>query len=122
MHARWRLGLASSSPRRLIDTVLATTGWDALFTVTVSTEEVPRGKPSPDVYRIVADHLAAMPPACVAVEDSTNGLRAAVSARMTVIAIPQPRYPPAADALASAALVLPDLASLTVASVENLAR
>jgi HAD superfamily hydrolase (TIGR01509 family) len=122
MHARWRLGMASSSPRRLIDTVLATTGWDARFTVTVSTEEVPRGKPSPDVYLAVADHLTAMPPACVAVEDSTNGLRAAVSAGLTVIAIPQPRYPPEVDALAGAAAVLPDLASLTVAVVENLAR
>jgi HAD superfamily hydrolase (TIGR01509 family) len=122
MHERWRLGMASSSPRRLIDIVLATTGWDARFTVTVSTEEVPRGKPSPDVYLAVADHLTAMPPACVAVEDSTNGLRAAVSAGLTVIAIPQPRYPPEVDALAGAAAVLPDLASLTVAVVENLAR
>jgi HAD superfamily hydrolase (TIGR01509 family) len=122
IHARWPLGLASSSPRRLIDTVLGRTGWDALFAVTVSTEEVARGKPSPDVYRTVADHLGAIPRACVAVEDSTNGLRAAVAAGMAVIAIPQPRYPPAADALASAACVLPDLASLTVPAVESLAR
>jgi HAD superfamily hydrolase (TIGR01509 family) len=122
IHARWPLGLASSSPRRLIDTVLARTGWDVLFAVTVSTEEVARGKPSPEVYRTVADQLAAKPAACVAVEDSTNGLRAAVSAGMAVIAIPQPRYPPAADALASAVSVLPDLASLTVHAVESLAR
>ena len=46
----FRLGLASSSNRPLIDAVLAATGLDTLFEVTVSSEEVPRGKPAPDVY------------------------------------------------------------------------
>lgn len=121
MATRWPLGLASSSPRRLIDTVLAVTGWGRLFATSLSTEQVPHGKPAPDVYRTVLARLAVPPERCVAVEDASNGLRAAAAAGLRVVAVPDPRYPPAADALAAVALVLPDLAGLTVAAVQQLA-
>ena len=88
--------------------------------VAVSTEEVARGKPAPDVYLAAAAGLGAAPSECVAVEDSSNGLRAAAAAGLTVIAVPDPRYPAAVDALAAAALVLPDLGELTVEVVERL--
>lgn len=117
--ARWRLALASSSPRRLIDTVLAAAGWDALFEATVSTDEVASGKPAPDVYRAVAGRLGLPPSACVAVEDSSNGLRSAASAGLWVVAVPRRRYPAAPDALERAALVLTNLDDLTVAAVEG---
>lgn len=110
---RWRLGLASSSPRRLIDTVLAATGWQDLFETTVSTEEVARGKPAPDVYEAVAHRLGVPSASCVAVEDSGNGLLAAAAAGLTLIAVPNRRYPPTAEALAHAAVVLDSLAGLT---------
>src|SRR6266851_1680880 len=119
--ARWPLGLASSSPRRLIDSVLATAGWDALFLATVSTEEVAKGKPAPDVYQAVASRLGEPASACAAVEDSSNGLRAAAAAGMLVIAVPHPRYPPEPDAMAHAALVLPRLADLNAAAIEQAA-
>ncbi len=71
------------------------------------------GKPAPDVYVTAAAQLGAAPSECVAVEDSTNGLRAAAAATMTVIAVPNREFPPTAEALALASLVLPDLESLT---------
>jgi HAD superfamily hydrolase (TIGR01509 family) len=117
---RWPLGLASSSPRSLIDTVLGATGLTSLFAATVSTEETEHGKPAPDVYLAAAAKLGAQPAACVAVEDSGNGIRAAASAGMRVIAVPHPRYPPGEDALAQADLVLTGLGRLTAAAVESL--
>jgi HAD superfamily hydrolase (TIGR01509 family) len=117
---RWPLAVASSSPRALIETVLATADLGSAFAAIVSSEEVPRGKPAPDVYLAAADRLAAAPTACAAVEDSSNGLRAAVAAGLTVIAIPRPEYPPAADALASARLVLPSLTVLTPDTIDAL--
>jgi HAD superfamily hydrolase (TIGR01509 family) len=107
------LGLASSSPRALIDVVLDAAGLTECFAATVSTEEVPRGKPAPDGYLEAAGRLGADPAGCVAVEDSSNGLRSAHAAGMRVIAIPHPRYPPAPDALALAWRVLPGLDALT---------
>ncbi|MET8986762.1 HAD family phosphatase [Nonomuraea wenchangensis] len=107
------LGLASSSPRRLIDVVLDAAGLTDCFAATVSTEEVERGKPAPDGYLEAARRMGVDPGGCVAVEDSSNGLRSAHAAGMRVIAVPHPRYPPAPDALALAWRVLPDLAALT---------
>jgi HAD superfamily hydrolase (TIGR01509 family) len=118
---RWPLAVASSSPRALIETVLATAGLADAFAAVVSSEEVARGKPAPDVYLAAADRLAVAPALCAAVEDSSNGLRAAVAAGFAVIAIPRPEYPPATDALASARLVLPSLTVLTPDTIEALA-
>ena len=112
--AGYRRALASSSPRSLIDRVLNTAGLTSAFEVTLSTEEVARGKPEPDVYLAVADRLRLAPEQCVAIEDSSNGLRSAANAGMRVIAIPHPAYPPQADALALADLTLDSLAELAV--------
>jgi len=106
------LAVASSSNRPLIDGVLAALGVRERFAVTVSSEEVPRGKPSPDVYLETARRLAVEPTRCVAVEDSTNGLRAAHAAGMRVYAYPNRHYRPADDALALASGVLDTLADL----------
>ncbi|MDR8407308.1 HAD family phosphatase [Nonomuraea sp. 3-1Str] len=110
---RFTLGLASSSPRRLIDVVLDAAGLDECFAATVSTEEVERGKPAPDGYLEAAARLGIDPRACFAVEDSSNGLRSAHAAGMRVVAVPHPRYPPAPDALELAWLVVHDLGKLT---------
>jgi HAD superfamily hydrolase (TIGR01509 family) len=116
--ARWPLGLASSSNRELIDLVLETAGLESYFAATVSSEEVPRGKPAPDVYLEAARRLAASPERCAAVEDSENGIRSAKGAGMRVIAIPNPQYPPADDALEIADVVLLSTAALTPETVE----
>jgi HAD superfamily hydrolase (TIGR01509 family) len=116
----WPLGLASSSPRTLIDAVLDLAGLGPYFRGTISTEEVPRGKPAPDVYLATASRLGVDPTDCAAVEDSSNGLRAAAAAGMKVIAIPRPEYPPDADALNGASRVLAGLDQLTVEVIQAL--
>ncbi|WP_199513692.1 HAD family hydrolase [Nucisporomicrobium flavum] len=117
---RFPLALASSSARLLIDQVLETAGLMDAFRVTLSTEEVPRGKPAPDVYLAAAERLGVAPEACAAVEDSSNGLRSAGAAGLAVIAVPHGVYPPAEDALALASLVVHDLGELTPEAVEKL--
>ncbi len=111
------LGLASSSNREVIDLVLDRAGIAGLFSATVSSEEVARGKPSPDVYLEALARLAVEPAAATAVEDSSNGLRAAAAAGMRVVAVPHPAFPPAPDALALADVVLADLGALDAAAV-----
>jgi HAD superfamily hydrolase (TIGR01509 family) len=119
--ARWPLGLASSSNREIIDVFLERSGVGDLFGATVSSEQVARGKPAPDVYLETARRLDVDPRACVAIEDSANGLRAAHAAGMPVIAAPNPHYPPGDDALAVAAAVVDGVKSITPELVESLA-
>ena len=116
--ARWPLGLASSSNREVIDLVLDLSGLARFFRVTVSSEEVPRGKPAPDVYLEAARGLGVPPDRCAAVEDSHNGIRSAKAAGMRVIAIPNQHYPPGEEALALADVTLGSLAELTPSIVE----
>jgi HAD superfamily hydrolase (TIGR01509 family) len=115
--ARWLLGLASSSNRELIDVVLERSGLARFFRVTVSSEEVPRGKPAPDVYLEAAQGLGVRPVDCAAVEDSRNGIRAAKAAGMRVVAIPNPHFPPGEETLALADVKLGSLAELTPTAV-----
>jgi HAD superfamily hydrolase (TIGR01509 family) len=119
--ARWPLGLASSSNREIIDVFLERSGVGDLFGATVSSEQVARGKPAPDVYLETARRLDVDPRACVAIEDSANGLRAAHAAGMPVIAAPNPHYPPGDDALALAAAVVDGVRDVTPALVASLA-
>jgi HAD superfamily hydrolase (TIGR01509 family) len=118
---RWPLGLASSAPAVLIETVLQAAGLRSYFKVTMSTEQVPHGKPAPDIYLTVTARLGVAPTSCAAVEDSSNGLRSAAAAGLHVIAIPHPKYPPDPDALALASLVLSDRDGLTPDAVAALA-
>ena len=117
---RWPLGLASSSNRELIDLVLELSGLASCFRATVSSEEVARGKPAPDVYLEAARQLGVAPEACAAVEDSENGIGSASTAGMRVIAIPNAVYPPDESALARADVVVRSPDDLTVALVEAL--
>ena len=109
---RWRLGLASSANRQIIDLVLELADLDRHFEATVSSEEVPRGNPAPDVYLEAARRLGESPERCGAVEDSTNGIRSAAAAGMRVVAIPNHRFPPVGEALALASMVLGSLDEL----------
>lgn len=116
----WPLGLASSSPPRLIDAALAAAGLTQMFATTLSTERVAKGKPAPDVYLTVAELLGVEPRRCVAVEDSSNGVRSAAAAGMVVIGLPHPRYPLDPDAAAHTALVLRSIDELTEQAVRDL--
>ncbi len=114
---RWPLGLASSSNRPVIDAFLDGSGLRACFAVVVSSEEVTHGKPAPDVYLAAATGLRVPPSECVAVEDSTNGIRSAHAAGTHVVAIPNRHFPPEVGALDLAARVVPSLADLTPEAV-----
>ena len=115
--ARWPLGLASSSNREIIDLVLREAGWAELLAVTVSSEEVDRGKPAPDVYLETTRRLGAGPERCAAIEDSGAGIRSGAAAGLRVIAIPNRAYPPDAEALGLADVVLDSLDQLDQAAV-----
>lgn len=97
------VGLATGSPRRVADAVLARYGWS--FDTICTGDDVERGKPAPEIYQLAADRLGVDPAACVAIEDSRNGVRAAKDAGMACIAVPEPWDP--------ADLSLPTLAVLT---------
>jgi HAD superfamily hydrolase (TIGR01509 family) len=116
--ARWPLGLASSSNLEVIEVVMEDGGLGRHFHTWVSSEEVARGKPAPDVFLEAARRMDVDPAACAAIEDSHNGLLAADAAGMTVLALPNHEFPPGDDALARAARVLGSPDELTPEAVE----
>jgi HAD superfamily hydrolase (TIGR01509 family) len=117
--AAFPLGLASSSNREIFEAVLDLAGLAECFRATVSSEEVARGKPAPDVYLEAARRLGVTPERCAAVEDSHAGIRSARSAGMRVVAIPNTSYPPDEEALALAEVTLPSLEELTPERIEG---
>jgi HAD superfamily hydrolase (TIGR01509 family) len=117
--ARWPLGLASSSNRPLIDLVLERSGLAPFFRATVSSEEVARGKPAPDVYLEACRRLDVESTQAAAIEDSHAGIGVARAAGMRVVVIPNPTYPPGDEALAEADVVLRSLAELTPEAVAD---
>jgi HAD superfamily hydrolase (TIGR01509 family) len=116
--AVWPLAVASSSNRPLIELVLDLAGVAQLFDAVVSSEEVARGKPAPDVYFEAARRLGVEAARCAAIEDSDSGLRAAAAAGMRVIGIPNREFPPSTEALAAADLVLDSLSDLDQAVID----
>jgi HAD superfamily hydrolase (TIGR01509 family) len=110
---QWPVAIASSSNPELIEVVLAVTSLQDVVREAVSSQEVPRGKPAPDVYLEAARRLAVSPADALAVEDSENGIRSARAAGMYVVAVPNPHFPPHADALAQADRVLTSISELT---------
>ena len=117
--ARWPLALASSSNRELIDLALELLEVTPLFEATVSSEEVPRGKPAPDVYLEATRRLGVNPTHAAAIEDSHNGILAAKAAGLRVVAVPNRHFPPGEDALAEADVVLDSLAGLTPEAISS---
>ena len=116
---RWPLGVASSSNAPVIALVLERAGIADRIRAWVSSEEVARGKPAPDVYLEAARRLGVEAARCVAVEDSTNGIRSAAAAGMAVVAVPMRAFPPAADALALATVTVGGVAEVTPEVVER---
>jgi HAD superfamily hydrolase (TIGR01509 family) len=117
---QWPLGLATSSNRNVIDLVLEKAGLADAFAATVSSEEVERGKPAPDVYLETARRLGVEPAECVAIEDSANGIRSAHAAEMAVIAVPNRDFPPEPEALGLADLTLDSLEEVSPDRIRSL--
>jgi HAD superfamily hydrolase (TIGR01509 family) len=112
--SRWPVAIASSSNPELIEVVLRVAGLADAVRVAVSSQEVARGKPAPDVYLETAGRLGVDPARCVAVEDSQNGIRSAKAANMRTIAIPNPHFPPDDDVLSQADVRLASIDELTL--------
>jgi HAD superfamily hydrolase (TIGR01509 family) len=83
-----QLGLASNSPRYLVDDALATAGLADAFDAIVTADDVEHAKPAPDIYRLVCDRLDVSPSEALALEDSASGVTAAKAAGLTCIAVP----------------------------------
>lgn len=84
-----RLGLASNSPRGLVDTALATAGIGDAFDAIVTSDDVVQPKPAPDLYLLACERLGVPPAEALALEDSASGIIAAKAAGLTCIAVPQ---------------------------------
>ena len=117
--ARWPLGLASSSNLEVIERVMETSGWKDVFQIWVSSEEVARGKPAPDVFLEAARRMHVDPADAAGIEDSHNGILAARAAGLRVIAIPNREFPPGEAALAAADVVIGGLAELDADAVDG---
>lgn len=88
LEGRLPLGVASNSPRALLEAAMGTAGLDGIFGAVVGVDEVSEGKPSPDVYLLACRRLGVSPRECIALEDSPVGVAAARSAGMHVVGVP----------------------------------
>ena len=116
----YRTGLASGSHPALIDIVTADAPMAGKFEIIVPADEVGAGKPAPDVYLEAARRLGVQPANCVCLEDSGNGILSGAAAGMKVIAVPDPRFAPAAEKLERADLVVGSLAEVTLERIAAL--
>jgi len=118
--SRYRVGLASGSPTPLIDHVIQLTGLDKVFETVVYGDDIPHGKPAPDIYWEALKRLGVEPSRAVGVEDSGNGIRSLHAAGMKIIAAPSPQFPLKDDILALAHAKIDTLEDFTLALVESL--
>ncbi|MCC6616510.1 MAG: HAD family phosphatase [Anaerolineae bacterium] len=84
--------IASASPQIVIDAIVEHMGWLPYFPVRCSADDEAHGKPAPDVYLTAARRVNVAPNACLAIEDTPAGARAAVSAGMTCFVVPDHMY------------------------------
>ncbi len=122
MKRHFRVGLASGSPTDIIKAVLSITGLDQIFEVMIYGDEVPRGKPAPDIYLEALKQLGVAPAASLGIEDSANGLRSLKAAGMFAVAAPSPDYPLPDDVLALADAYISTLEDFTVDLVRGIER
>lgn len=110
--ADWPVAVASSAHAAVISAALEAIGLTDQFAVIVSSDEVPHGKPAPDVYLEAARRMGAEPSACLVIEDSFNGVRSAKAAGMTVVLVPNHSVPPAPGTAELADAVIASLVEL----------
>ena len=122
MQQHFRVGLASGSPTEIIKAVLNITGLDQIFEVMIYGDDVPRGKPAPDIYLEALKALGVSPAVSLGIEDSTNGLRSLKAAGMFAVAAPSPDFPLPDNVLALADAHISTLEDFTVDLVRQIER
>lgn len=100
MKEHFRVGLASGSPTEIIKAVLRITGLDQIFEVMIYGDDIPKGKPAPDIYLEAMKQLGVTPVVTVGIEDSANGIRSLKAAGMVAVAAPSPDFQLSDDILA----------------------
>jgi HAD superfamily hydrolase (TIGR01509 family) len=116
----YHVALASGSPKLVIQKVISLMSLERAFEVIVYGDDMPHGKPEPDVYLETARQLGLEPSACIGIEDSANGLRALKAAGMYVLAVPSPGFPLMDDVLALADRVIPSLEAFSVDLIRDI--
>jgi mannitol-1-/sugar-/sorbitol-6-/2-deoxyglucose-6-phosphatase len=116
----YRIALASGSPTEIIQEVMRLTGLDQVFEAIVYGDDMPNGKPAPDIYLETARRLNIPPAQCVGIEDSANGIRSVKAAGMIAIAVPSPEFPLPDEVLRLADQVMPSLETFSVELVQSL--
>ncbi|MCL4237901.1 MAG: HAD family phosphatase [Anaerolineae bacterium] len=120
LRGRYPLGLASGSPYRLIHAALESAGWDGIFDPMLSTDDMPRGKPAPDIYLAITARMGVPVERTAVIEDSTNGILSGVAAGVKVIAVPARDHPASDDVLSQASLVLSSLHDFSLDMLRDL--
>lgn len=120
VQGRYTLGVASGSSYRLINAVLEGTGWRDLFVEVLSSDDLPRGKPAPDIYLEITRRMGVPVERAAVFEDSTNGILSGHAAGVKVLAVPGAYHKPAAEVLAKADRVLDSLDEVTLAMLAAL--
>lgn len=113
--ARYRVGLASGSPQRLIDACLSGAGWHPYFEALISSDELEHGKPAPDVYLELMRRMGLDPDTTAVVEDSGAGIKSGKAAGTCVVAVPNPNTDPGPEVLALADARIATLLELNAA-------
>lgn len=88
------MAIASGGTRMVIEKILHRVGISDWFDEVVTADEVPEGKPSPEVFLYAARLLRVSPTKCLALDDAPSGILAARRAGMQVMAIPSPLVQP----------------------------
>ncbi len=122
MKTRFRVGLASGSPTDIIQAVMRITGLDKVFETMIYGDEIPRGKPAPDIYLEAMKQLGATPRVSLGIEDSANGLRSLKAAGMLAVAAPSPDYPLPDEVLALADAHISSLEDFNIDLIRRLER
>lgn len=116
--AGYNLALASSSPHLLINYILSNCNLDKYFVVRVSGDDVNSGKPDPEIFLKTAELTGVKPKDCLVIEDSANGVHAAVKAGMKCIGYSNPGS--GNQDLSEANLIIKSFQKLTISKIEGL--
>lgn len=118
LRKKFKLAVATSSSKLRAEHILRHLGINNNFDVIITSEDVKKHKPSPDLFLESARHLAVKPEECLVIEDASNGIEAAKKANMKVIAL-KTKFQ-SEEELKNAELIIDDLSEIDINKLEKL--